>query len=94
MAGKSNLPSEFQDKDACGNCKFWNPQDPKGEIGACYGVPPTPILVAARPRQFGAGVEMQFEAIRPALRAAELPCSLHQRKLHLQVPILGPTEKN
>lgn len=69
----------------CDNCKFAEPLlDATGIVGAreCFGVPPTPVLVAARPDRFGRP-EMQFELMRPRLPPGTRACSLHQVKIAL-----------
>lgn len=76
--------------DQCGNCIFWDkvPNHPAGNVGECVGVPPTPVVLGARPKQFGrpGETELQVELIRPVMATNARPCALHKRGL---IPLFG-----
>ena len=64
----------------CGNCKFWDrieSNDPRAAgQGACLGVPPTPVMIAAKPRQFG-GFDIHAELLSPNVPEQRPPCALY-----------------
>ncbi len=72
----ASLPAEFK---TCDTCKH-GVKD--GKKIACFGVPPTPILIQARPGQFG-GIQMQMEQVRPQLDPGTRACSLHATSIRL-----------
>lgn len=76
----------------CGNCVFWDQDGRPDQAGECTGVPPTPALLGAKPRQFGAGVDFQIEMFRPIMAHNARPCALHQRKPVFELGRLGPAK--
>lgn len=77
-------PSALRPPDApaptCGTCKF--AKDADAQHIACFGVPPTPVLMGQRPGQFG-GVQVHFESIHPICKREEPACSLYKLKIDI-----------
>jgi hypothetical protein len=68
----------------CGTCRFWHkaPTNPldlansgQGPVGECRGAPPA---LVGFPTQTRAGVQMQFVAKYPDLKADTKPCRLYE----------------
>lgn len=74
--------------DQCGNCVFWDSTGRRDGVGECTGAPPTPIMVAAKPRAVGMGMEYQLEMVRPIMAPNARPCAVHKRTL---VRLIGPS---
>ncbi len=71
------LPADFK---TCDTCK-WGEPEKDGSI-ACFGVPPTPVLIGAKPDNFGR-VQMAVELLRPKLKKGTRACRLHESKIQI-----------
>lgn len=86
MADQDSQPDPLAKR--CGNCQHTLEADAKHV--ACFGVPPTPVLVGTRPAPLGRGMQMQFENMRPILSKDEPPCSLHKLRIQLDLSNFAP----
>jgi len=60
----------------CGFCKYAKPAD-ETQI-ACFGVPPSVVLLGARPGRLAGQVQYQFESLRPIIPNTDPACSLYK----------------
>lgn len=77
----------------CGNCRWWDKSGRPDNAGECTGVPSTPAVIGARPRQFGTGMDFQLEMFRPIMAHNARPCALHARVQVLELSKAGPVSK-
>lgn len=73
------IPPDQMVEAVCGNCKF--SREANEEQIACFGVPPTPVVVGQMSGPPGTPPQIRIDALRPVIGKTQPACSLHQRRL-------------
>lgn len=77
------LAEPAPDAEVCGNCKFSKVASVTHV--ACFGAPPSVVLMGQRQGKLAGQVDLHFENMRPILGRSELPCSLFQRRFEIRM---------
>lgn len=85
-------PAEDVLKPSCGNCKHGKPAD--AAHVACFGGPPSVVLMGQRPGRLAGQVELRFENMRPILANEEPPCAKWERRIIVDLSGLNTKRTN